>query len=151
MGEIYNVVRSLIVTLHFFPWNCFEKILGLKMSFKRATYSSAALRKYFTHIQLPTSASRQLLERREGWGISSEGRNALEVLQKYQQAKIPFSNLYLHYGREKVGILEPDAWYEYLIRSRVPPSPPELPILAQKIEKIEERERLWEGRRASGG
>lgn len=39
------------------------------------------------------------------------------MLQKYQQAKIPFANLYLHYSKHHIGTLEPEGLYRYLVNS----------------------------------
>ncbi len=38
---------------------------------------------------------------------SAEALEGLAQLQKYQQMKIPFANLYLHYSKCHVGTLNP--------------------------------------------
>jgi hypothetical protein len=39
------------------------------------------------------------------------------MLQKYQQSRIPFANLHLHYSRHHVGTLDQGLVYEYLLNS----------------------------------
>jgi hypothetical protein len=124
----------------------------------RATYSLPALQKYFSHIQLPSPIAQSLLRNRElqGWSTSSDARGALEVLQKYQLAKIPFANLYLHYSRHHVGTLDPGAIYEYLVESGGIAREGEggaevIDGLGRERMGRPEREGRWEGRAPSGG
>ncbi|KAI9049126.1 hypothetical protein LZ554_006974 [Drepanopeziza brunnea f. sp. 'monogermtubi'] len=86
----------------------------------RPSYALPALKKYLSHISLPAPHQNTLLQNatREQWATSSEARDVLKQLQVYQQAKIPFSNLYLHYSRHHVGTLKPAELFEYLVLSR---------------------------------
>jgi hypothetical protein len=126
---------------------------------RRPTYSLPAIQKYFSHIRLPELMGRSIVRdyKQEGWGTSPSARSALEVLQKYQQSKVPFANLYLHYSRHHVGTLDQGVVYEYLVESggiareweRGPG------ILSEALRKDEggrsEREKMWDGRAPSGG
>jgi arylamine N-acetyltransferase len=95
--------------------------------------------------------------KQEGWSTSSSARGALEVLQKYQQSKIPFANLYLHYSRHHVGTLDQEMVYEYLVGSGGIAREWERGsgILSEVLRKDEvgrsEREKMWDGRASSGG
>ncbi len=80
----------------------------------RPLFSRYALARYFQHISLPyrfttppsVSAARE---------SSAEGLSYLRALQKYQQATIPFANLYLHYSKHHTSTLHPHELYEYII------------------------------------
>lgn len=96
---------------------------------------------------------------------------ALEMLQKYHQAKMPFANLYLHYSPYHLGALEPEALFRYLVNSEAMVSSSSLFARSQSSDPLErgeggilnqemkplaeagrtERERRWTGRKASGG
>lgn len=123
---------------------------------KRPTYSLPAIQKYFSHIRLPEPAAMSLVRDsgKEGWDTSSDARKGLEVLQKYQQSKIPFTNLYLHYSRHHVGTLDQGLLYEYLVNSGGIAKEGErghgvLDEISGKEKS--EREQLWVGRPPSGG
>ncbi|KAL5329212.1 hypothetical protein ACEPPN_002722 [Leptodophora sp. 'Broadleaf-Isolate-01'] len=98
--------------------------------FHRPTYSLPALKTYLSHISLPAPQTHTLLHHisknstaRKEWATSSSALETLQVLQKYQQAKIPFSNLYLHYSWHHAGTLDPRGLWEYLVGSRGITSP----------------------------
>lgn len=126
---------------------------------KRPTYSLPAIQKYFSHIHLPGAVAHSFVRehRLEGWGTSTSARSALEVLQKYQQVKIPFANLYLHYSRNHRGTLDQGAVYEYLVNSGGIAREGERgtgvlgEVLGIRGRERSERERLWDGRGPSGG
>jgi hypothetical protein len=148
---------------------------------RRATYTPFALQKYLEHISLPLSHRSTLLHnaprhayptgvKSTEWGTSSDGLRELRVLQKYQQARIPFANLYLHYSPYHVGTLEPEGLWRYLIDSETIVSSSTLFARSQahldgekrsailnedfrtpEARGLTERERKWEGRPAGGG
>ncbi|KAG4442651.1 hypothetical protein IFR05_001836 [Cadophora sp. M221] len=146
----------------------------------RPTYSLPALKTYLSHISLPAPQTQTLLHHmsknptaRKEWANSTSALETLLVLQKYQQAKIPFSNLYLHYSRHHAGTLDPKGLWEYLVASRGIASPGHSErecsrgILSKEDEDEsssvtslgssiseggeEERVRRWKGRPPSGG
>ncbi|PVH89906.1 cysteine proteinase [Cadophora sp. DSE1049] len=136
----------------------------------RPTYSLPSLKTYLSHISLPAAQSDKILQNvsrnasARDWASSSSALQTLQVLQKYQQAKIPFSNLYLHYSRHHVGTLDPRALFEYLVQSRgiacegaAKPESGDPDImnptlsLASDEDSDCERTRKWKGRPASGG
>ncbi len=133
---------------------------------RRATYSLPALTTYLSHISFPAQQSTSLLQNitQRGpisdWSTSSEALGTLKELQKYQQAKVPFSNLHLHYSRHHVGTLHPGQLFEYLVQSKgiaaegsidasILNTSPLVP--GPDIENAGGREKRWEGRPASGG
>jgi len=164
----------------FLPHNIKHAEMGHHHLSRRATYTLPALQKYLTHISLPPCHQNTLLQnlhthdqvtgsRPSKWGTSSEALQALEVLQKYQQVKIPFTNLYMHYSPFHTGTLEPEGLYRYMIESESMVSSStsfhhrhamtksgEEDILTYSskppgdTEKTE-RERQWDGREPSGG
>ncbi|KAH7419063.1 hypothetical protein BKA64DRAFT_751377 [Cadophora sp. MPI-SDFR-AT-0126] len=136
----------------------------------RPTYSLPALKTYLSHISPPAAQSHTLLENvsrnapGRDWASSSSALQTLQALQKYQQAKIPFSNLYLHYSRHHVGTLDPRALFEYLVLSRgiacegeAKPENGEQDIMTSTPSSTDpedsdgRRMKKWEGRTASGG
>ncbi|PBP27843.1 arylamine N-acetyltransferase 1, partial [Diplocarpon rosae] len=151
------------------------------MSFShRPTYTLPALKAYLSHISLPASSHTHnaLLQAATSsgreWAASSAALTALGQLQMYQQSKIPFANLYLHYSRHHVGTLNPGELYEYLVSSRgiavdgggvacesvlaaqagpvqKQASPAAAFSLSPTVAGLLERERKWEGRGPSGG
>jgi hypothetical protein len=123
---------------------------------RRATYSLPALQKYFSHVHLPEPVGRSIIQdyKLEGWGSSIEAKRKLEVLQKYQQSKIPFANLYMHYSKHHLGSLDQGLVYEYLVNSGGIAREGErsLGVLAEYMTIARtEREKLWDGREPSGG
>ncbi|KAH7342955.1 hypothetical protein BKA65DRAFT_595986 [Rhexocercosporidium sp. MPI-PUGE-AT-0058] len=100
----------------------------------RPIYSLPSLKTYMSHISLPQAQTHTLLQNyqntprkafqsptanlRTEWATSTTALPTLQVLQKYQQAKIPFSNLYLHYSRHHVGTLNARELWEYLVVSK---------------------------------
>lgn len=149
---------------------------------RRATYTLPAIQKYLKHISLPAAQRSTLLRNLprhdpveginpSGWGTSDEGLRVLEVVQKYQQAKMPFANLYLHYSPYHLGVLDPEGLFRYLVDSEVMVSSSSLfarslspnssqergeGILNQDVTTSgeagkTERERKWKDRKASGG
>lgn len=136
----------------------------------RPIYSLAALITYLSHISLPAAQRHILLQNASrnlssgDWATSSSALQALQILHNYQQAKIPFSNLYLHYSQHHVGTLDPRALFEYLVQSRgiavdgeLETGSGELDIMSTssspKMNEDGNDERLakWQGRPASGG
>ncbi|TAQ88027.1 hypothetical protein B7494_g3649 [Chlorociboria aeruginascens] len=93
--------------------------IPLDMLARRPSYSIPALTQYLTHISLPPPQRTILLQNmaRPGWSSSNEALAALHRLHGYQQAKIPFANLYLHYSAHHVGTLDAGRLYEYIIQS----------------------------------
>ena len=135
----------------------------------RSIYSLAALNTYLSHVSLPAAQRHILLNSSRNlssgdWASSSSALQALQILQKYQQAKIPFSNLYLHYSRHHIETLDPIALFEYLVQSRgialdgeleTRPGEPDImsTTSSPKINEDgnDERTVKWQGRPASGG
>lgn len=131
---------------------------------RRTTYSLPAIQKYLTHISHPPHHTTSLLQniRRKEWATSEDGLKALTTLQKYQQAKIPFSNLYLHYSHHHLGTLDPAKLYEYIVNSGGIAREGEVDasILSQESRDVlrvlrwgsaSEREKKWEHRGPEGG
>ena len=123
---------------------------------RRPTYSLPAVQKYFSHVRLPEPVARSIVQdyKLEGWATSNEARRKLEVLQKYQQSRIPFANLYLHYSKHHRGTLDHGLVYEYLVNSGGIAREGERSsgLLAEPLGMGRtEREKLWEGREPSGG
>ncbi|CZR57069.1 uncharacterized protein PAC_06958 [Phialocephala subalpina] len=131
---------------------------------RRTTYSLPAIKKYLTHIIHPSHHTTSLLQNtsKKEWVTSSDALKALTTLQKYQQAKIPFSNLYLHYSHHHLGTLEPAKLYEYIVDSGgiAKEGGIDASILSQKSQDVlrelkwrnaTEREKRWGGRGPEGG
>jgi hypothetical protein len=97
--------------------SCAEDVLEILN--RRPTYSLPALQKYFSHVRLPEDVATAVARdyKQGGWRTSASARDSLGMLQKYQQSRIPFANLYLHYSRHHVGTLDQGLVYEYLLNS----------------------------------
>src|ERR1700678_3951355 len=78
----------------------------------RPLFSKLALSKYFQHISLLSRCATPPSLRAVR---SAEGLSYLTALQKYQQATIPFTNLYLHYSKHHTSTLNPYELYEYVV------------------------------------
>ncbi|KAE8451550.1 hypothetical protein EG329_003623 [Mollisiaceae sp. DMI_Dod_QoI] len=131
---------------------------------RRTTYSLQAIQKYLTHISHPPHHTTSLLQniKKKDWATSKDALSALATLQKYQQAKIPFANLYLHYSTHHLGTLDPGKLYEYIVNSSgiVHEGEIDPEILSRESKHVSrelrwgnasEREKRWEHRGPDGG
>lgn len=121
---------------------------------RRPTCSSLpALQKYFSHVRLPEAVAAATVRdyKQEGWGTFVSARGSLGMLQKYQQNRIPFANLYLRYSRHHMGTLDQALVCEYLLNSGGIAREGESADGAVLERERSERERVRDGRGPSGG